>query len=135
MGVECGRCHESRVTTHPGHVGRVEVHGVQPVLQVRERGGQHAPRQRRVLRLREVAQHRPHGVGGRLQLARERRVVRRRLELDVPPGLADVHVHACGGEGAGRQTKVGHDHDTAYALVTLLVHGSSLYKAYVIVVQ
>ena len=79
---------------HPLHVRRGEVHRVEPLLQVGERGGDDAARQVRVRRVREVRQHRPHGVGGRLQLAREGRVVRRRLELDVPAHLADVDVHA-----------------------------------------
>lgn len=74
--------------------GRREVNGVEPVLQVLERGGHDAARERRMCGLRQVRQHAPHGVRGRLQLARERRVVRRRLELDVPARLAHVHVHA-----------------------------------------
>ena len=83
-----------RSYTHSLHVRRGEVHGVEPLLQVGERGRDDAAREGRVRGVREVRQYRPHGVRGRLQLARKRRVVRGRLELYVAADLTDVYVHA-----------------------------------------
>lgn len=49
--------------------------------------------QRGVLGPRQVGDDGPHGVGRRLQFARERCVVRRRLKLHVAAQFTLIHVH------------------------------------------
>lgn len=84
-------------TQTPSHLLQfrsIQINSVQPVLQISHTAHHHLLGQLRMSHIVQMRYNRPHRIGARLQLTRERRIIRTRLVLDVCADLAQIDVHA-----------------------------------------